>query len=158
MASGRQVDVTCECRVLRQVSPKITVEDRARRRLTRLSPLKRTLCHTGERRGWTRTNGFIRVVVGKQETKPVLCFDYVLCTSAPTQGCDRGDRVNDTVSDNNKYSRAVKIREERQGKCVMQGWNASVICLKARRDEVNSMRMAHGRNNNYTGLKRGPQN
>ena len=48
-------------------------------------------------------------------------FDYVLCTSAPTQGCDHGDRMSDTVSDDNKYSRALRIREETQEKCVMQG-------------------------------------
>ena len=48
-------------------------------------------------------------------------FDYVLCTSAPTQGCDHGDRMNDMVSDDNKYSRALRIREETQEKCVMQG-------------------------------------
>jgi hypothetical protein len=105
------------------------VEYRTRRRLARrLSPQKLALGGDGIRRGrgWTRTNGFIRVV-GEQETKPVLCFDYVLCTSAPTQGRDQGDRVNDTVSDNNKYSRAVKVIEGTQGKCVMQGGNASVI-------------------------------
>ena len=66
--------------------------------------------------GWTRANGFIQLVVREQGTEPVLCFDYVLCTSAPTQGCDRGDRVDDRVSDNNKYSRAVRVREGTQGK------------------------------------------
>ena len=54
------------------------------------------------------------MVVGEQETELVLCFDYVLCTSAPTQGCDHDDRTEDTVSDNNKYSRAVRVREETQ--------------------------------------------
>lgn len=35
------------------------------------------------------------------------------------QGCDSGDKVNDTVIDSNKYSR--REREGTQGKCVMQG-------------------------------------
>lgn len=73
---------------------------------------------TGRRSGWTAT---IRVKLGEQETRPVLCCVLCAIYKTPTQGCDRGDRVNDMVSDNNKYSMAERAREGTQEKCVMQG-------------------------------------
>ena len=77
----------------------------------------------------------------------MLCLVYVLCTSAPTQpGCDRGDRVNDRVSDNNKYSRAAREREGGDARKVCDvARGCSVICLDAWQDEAESMSGIRGR-------------
>ena len=113
MASGRQLDVMHGCHVLRQAPPKInevTVVE------TRYVQGQRKMRSDKEGDRQERT-----VLLSSRSTRArKLCLDYVPCTSAPTQGCDRGDRVNDTVSDNDKYSRAARERAGTQGECVMQ--------------------------------------
>lgn len=84
--------------------------------LTGLSPCKALAARKerdkvrGRRR--TRTKGFIRVVDQSKKQNLCYCMFCMYCLrAAPNQGCGHGDRVSDTVSDNNKYSKAVSERE-----------------------------------------------